>query len=344
MRVKLYRGTIFVVFLATGPLAVLAHGLFNAGSVFTGSLIAGSTVTLLLMGDWRSFSFDVCDALFALLVFCIALSVVAHGIGPDRKEFYLLVLSLAAYLAARTIPHSLLNRGFFLTAGAIVTAGAVATAIALATQWNHPHGKPFVFGYFSAAPAQFTFVLGFLVISLATFATTAKRALVISSVIALPAMIFAASMVRFAFVAIVAGLAVVAVATPRKERKFVAIIICAIIACVAAGTLARWNTAAIFLHYAGVVSTPPGTDALGPYTKSQRSLRRLLHGVVRMSINITRLRSGSICIRNLSVRSSKLVLAGAGSTASTKFPAQEQTFTTPSCRPRSTSDGSQALR
>ena len=265
-------GVVLAVLLSIGPIAVLAHGLLNAGSIFTGLLMIGATAALYLLGEWRSFSFGVCDAAFALLVFCIVLSFGVHGIGPDRKEFYLLILSLAAYPAARAIPGGLLSRGFILTTGAIVAAGTGATAVALAAQWTHPHGKPFVFGYFDAAPAQFTFVMGFLVIALACFATTAKRALIISSVIALPAVIFATSMVRFAFVAILAGLTVCALVAPRKERKFVVIIICVIVSCVAAGNLARSGTSAIFLYYAGVVSTPPGTDALGPYTKQPAEL------------------------------------------------------------------------
>jgi hypothetical protein len=269
---KVDRGAVLAVLLSAGPLAVLAHGILNAGSVFTGLLMVGSTAMLFLLGDWRRFTFGICDVAFVLLVLCIAMNVSVFGAGSDWKEFSLLIVSLMAYPAVRAIPSGLLTRDFIATTGTIVAVGAAATAAALVNQWYHPHGKPFVFGYFDAAATQFSFVLGLLVIALASFATTARRALAISAAIALPVAIFAASMVRFTLVATVVGLAISAFLAPRNERKFVAIVLSAFLVCVVAGTASRSSTTAILLRHAGVISTSIPTDAAGPFTKQPAEL------------------------------------------------------------------------
>src|SRR5262245_48976251 len=104
MLTKVDRGAVLAVLLSAGPLAVLAHGILNADYVFTGLLMVGATATLFLLGDWRRFTFNICDVAFGLLVLCIAMNVSAFGARADWKEFALLIVSLMAYPAARAIP------------------------------------------------------------------------------------------------------------------------------------------------------------------------------------------------------------------------------------------------
>ena len=65
MGTSLDRSALLGLVLCAGPLAVLAHGFFGAGSIVTGLLMALPIAALILTGKWRGFSPNICDALFA---------------------------------------------------------------------------------------------------------------------------------------------------------------------------------------------------------------------------------------------------------------------------------------
>ncbi|WP_225118036.1 O-antigen ligase family protein [Bradyrhizobium sp. BRP22] len=240
------RSTWLGLLLAAGPLAVLAHGAFDAGSLVTGLLLATPIAALLVLGDWRTFSPTSCDALFGIFVACIAISLAWNGIGAEPNEFCLLVLTLAAYPAARLNGgHFFPMRGLLILAGAIVAAGTLATIPALLTQWSD-HGKPMVFSQFDAAPAQFTTLLGFGLLVLANGNSSPRNALLASLLLTIPIAIFAASMVRYTILALLVTLAIGIILSPTSRRRLSATILAIVITATVAGTLARHEMTATF--------------------------------------------------------------------------------------------------
>jgi hypothetical protein len=153
--------------ISSGSLVVLVAGAAGTASnpIFTGTLLAGSTIGLFLFSRWREFEINGIDALFCAFVATALVSLAINGY-QTHKEAALFAISLAAYPACRLIPtgHSL--RPFVLITSAIVIAGTIATGFALLEQWNDPHGKPIVFGFFNHAATVFLSSLGFVIIAL----------------------------------------------------------------------------------------------------------------------------------------------------------------------------------
>lgn len=256
------QSVLFAILLSVGPLAVLAHGLAGTGPAITGLLMAVPIAGLLLLARWREFTPDLCDLLFVLFCFGIALSFAVNGVAAP-KEAVLLGLSLAAYPAARLGPrYGAISTGFVAVTGAVVAVGAIVTVIALAGQWNDHHGKPLVFGEYDAAPAQFTITLGFLVLALASTELTWRRTAWISILAGVPTAIFAASIVRYSFVVIVVALLVAIVAARPRQRKFLAVILCATIVSVAVGATVRSSTTLRFAKLAeAALSSQPAAPS-----------------------------------------------------------------------------------
>jgi hypothetical protein len=227
--------------VSTGSILVFAHGVFGLGSTFTGLYILCSMGSLFLFDRPSGFWIEPCDFVFGLLLTCIAISFAKNSESTNAKEIELLVLSLCAYPASRLITYSDRSNSTFIWVTAIVVyLGVFATIPALIEQWTNHHGKPYVFGEFDAAPLQFLSSLGFLVIAMVcSDRLTYRRALLISALISLPAAIFAASMVRFTFIAIGCGLTLAAVMGAPKDRKYVGAVALALCVAISVGLLAR---------------------------------------------------------------------------------------------------------
>lgn len=251
MNVSRLRPVLIGVMLSAGPIAVLAHGILGAGSVATGFLLALPIAFLIVLGDWRSLRLNVCDALYAVFVCCVAVSLLVVGYA-DRKEVVLLTLSVAAYPAGRLSGSDILSRGALSVVIPVLIAGTFATAIALVAQWSAPHGKPLVFGQFDAAPAQFTMLLATLILMAATSDRISLRQMMLfGAAAAVPAVIFAASMVRFVFVALVASLAVAVLLNPSTgNRKIILSVLFVGVLVIAIGLATRWQTTSAFLSHA----------------------------------------------------------------------------------------------
>jgi hypothetical protein len=248
---------------------VLAHGFFGAGSTFTAFFIAGSTIALLIAGRLKDRLVTACDLLFCALLVCIGISFATNGNTSSSKEIALLVISLAAYPAGRLIPEQCDFRLLVATTSVVVAIGSIVTAIALVEQWSDPHGKPMVFGEFGAAPAQFTIVLTFLSIAITCSKLSVRSTLVACGMIALPAAIFAASVVRFAFVAMIASLALAClIAQSWRQRVPIAGLIATIFLSATAGLIARSETTTKFLRHETAVIA--GSSAsITPVTSAQ---------------------------------------------------------------------------
>jgi O-Antigen ligase len=244
------QSVLFAILLSAGPIAVLAHGFAGTGSIITGLLMVVPTAALLVLARWREFRPDICDVLFVLFCCGIAVSFVVNGVTA-QKEAVLLGLSLAAYPAVRVSSRcGQVPQAFVVVTAAVVAAGVVVTLVALLGQWNDNHGKPLVFDEYDAAPAQFTISLGFLLLALACTELNWRRTAWISILSAVPTAIFAASIVRYSFVVIVVALFAAMMATRPNQRKFIAVIMCATIASVAVGAIARSSTTLKFARHA----------------------------------------------------------------------------------------------
>ena len=217
------------------------------------------------------------DYLFAAFSLFVAASFTINNLSATSKEVELFVLSLSAYPAFRALSQSDIKEvqwSFLWTTGIVVTIGSIVTAVALVQQWDDPHGKPMVFG-FDAAPTYFLASLGFLILASAADTSTARRVAIISALIFLPLALFAASMVRFVFIAIVAALLVAAFLTEPKRRKFVALIIFTVLISIAAGLAARLDKAKAFAVYVFEENVITGETARPPSCNMRVNLQTL---------------------------------------------------------------------
>ncbi|MFH1339793.1 MAG: O-antigen ligase family protein [Pseudomonadota bacterium] len=254
-RERLGFGVAFACLVAPHSVLVLFYGLTGSSgnSLVTGAFLAIATVAVGLLCFRRDIVLLPADYVFLALVLCFLLSSAFNGWTSNVKEYQLIVLSLAAYPAGRFISGAdiVAGRSAFIWATAIIVAlGTVVTAAALWQQWNDQHGKPYVFG-FDAAGIYFLGSLCFLVIALVTSGgLTSRRTAIVSSLIFLPTAVFAASLVRFTFIALAGSLCLAAVLSEARQRKHVVIIGFVLLAAIAAGLLARYSQVRLFAGYA----------------------------------------------------------------------------------------------
>lgn len=254
------------LYVSTGSILVFAHGFAGAGSLFTAAFMAGSTLALFLSSRRANFTIDLCDLLFGMFICCIAISFAVNEIRSDPKEIALLALSLVAYPSARFFAGSkAIAPSFVLCTAVVAIIGAVLTIPALPEQWSDSYGRPHpvVFGEFGAATLQFTLSLGFLMIALVCMKLTTRQAIAARILVVMLTMVFAASFVRFSFVAIGAALTFALLSSPAHGRRYAATMICLMIVGVIIGNVARIELAARFSSYVPA-AVPAQVVALTP--------------------------------------------------------------------------------
>jgi hypothetical protein len=250
------------LFVSTSPILVLVFGLTgnHGNSLVTGSFMAASTAALFLFGNRRSFTIEVCDIIFGIYVCCVATSFWING-SQDLKEVQLLVLSLAAYPACRLFAGDGVKPTFIIVTGIIVTAGSIVTATELVHQWDDIYGRPTILGLYAAA-VNFAISLGFVMIALACVKLSPRQVAVASLLIFPQAAIFAAAMVRFAFVAIIMSVAVAALTLPPKQRWPVVVILIVFVSAIMTGQLVRYKSAVLNAGYAvNAIKTITGSSS-----------------------------------------------------------------------------------
>ena len=159
--------------------------------------------------------------------------------------------SRATRLAGRSTAESLVEvrSAFERVTAIIVLLGALFTAEQLFDQWDGPPGKPLVFG-FNAAGTYFTAGLGFLILALVTVdRPRPARTLLIVALIFLPTAIFAAAMVRFAFLALAGSLLIAAILTEAGKRWHIAVVALALFLAAAVGLGARYSSTKVYAAY-----------------------------------------------------------------------------------------------
>src|SRR5882757_7501420 len=99
-------------------------------------------------------------------------------------------------------------QSFLIATASIVAFGCAVTIVPLLEQWKASYGKPhpLIFGEFGEGAVQFTLSLGYLTIALVSIESRLRQKVIICAALFVPAMILAASFVRFTFVAICAVL------------------------------------------------------------------------------------------------------------------------------------------
>lgn len=236
----------FAVQVSAGALLILLAGATGQPSnpALTAALLAGAPIVMIASGSRARLRMAASDALFALFLCAMMISIAVNGMPPLR-DAVLFALSLLAYPAGRFAPVGTPIRPFLIATAAIVVVGTMIVGWALVEQWNAPHGRPIVFGL---AHTQTVFLTSLGFILFAIICMDDVRRPVTAALVTAPALIiFAASQVRFTFVAIVGALSVGLLVSGR--RRTVLAVIGIVVTCVVVGLAARPHTSGIFLQY-----------------------------------------------------------------------------------------------
>jgi len=250
-------GSVLSILICYNAYLTFGFGLIgsNGNSVVTGLFLLTLPILLLLLGNPGGLRVQLADLFFAGLLITVLLSAVIN-VDDFRdgltSEYALLALTLAGYVACRPIDGESLVKirsAFERMTCFIVLLGAVSTAAHLYTQWDGPPGKPLVFG-FNAAGTYFTAGLGFLIIALVTDDRPRPgRTFLVSALIFLPTAIFAAAMVRFAFLALVGSLLVAAILTEAGKRWHIAAVALALFLAAVVGLGSRYSSTKVYAAY-----------------------------------------------------------------------------------------------
>lgn len=235
--------------LSAGSIFVLAHGFLGSGSATTAIVLATTVAVLILTGSWQRLSLGATDIAFAMFIASIAISFAAHGLKSDQKETTLLLLTLLAYPATRLTLSIKLSVVIGVLI-AVVSIGTIVTLIALIEQWSTRHGKPLVFGLFDSAPTQFAATFAALLLLLASQKLTLRQTALVAAGAAIPTFVFAASMVRFVLIAMLASLVAILLIGPREQRARTGAIMVAVLLAIVAGAAARSGTTAVYIGHA----------------------------------------------------------------------------------------------
>jgi hypothetical protein len=231
----------------------------SGNSLLTGAIMTIAPAAIGLLCFRRGIVLLPADYLFSALVLCILSSTAFNGWTGNAKEYELLVLSLVTYPACRLITRADMASGrspFIWVTGTVAALGSVATAVALWQQWDQEHGKPFVFG-FDVAGTYFLGSLCFLIIAVVTSGGLTLRR---TALVFLPTAIFAASQVRFTFLALAGSLCLAAILSEARQRKHIIIVAVVLLSAIAAGLLARYGHSRLFADYA--IQRSPGEIGL----------------------------------------------------------------------------------
>lgn len=235
--------------------AVLTLGFGFTGSpgnsIATGALLFTLPLLLFLLSFRGELHPRAADFFFAGYAGVALLSFLIDDHGPT-KEHLLLVVTLSGYVACRPLIASdipVARSAFERITAVIILIGAIETAAEIFRQWDGVPGKPMIFG-FNAAGTYFMTSLGFLVLALVTIdQPRPRRTAAVSALIFIPATIFAAAMVRHAFLALAGSMLVAIILTERGKRSHVVKVGLVIVLAIIAGQMARYNTSKIYAGY-----------------------------------------------------------------------------------------------
>jgi hypothetical protein len=237
--------------MASAEFILIFGAIGSTGNKYiTGALFSGTLLAVLLLGLRGLPKWTIGDAIFATILIGIVASFATNPWLTDIREFLLLLITLSAYLACRSISVEQLptiRATFKWIAGCIVFLGTILTGRALVEQWNNPHGHPFVFGFDSAA-TNFSYCLGFMVLAFVSDHLTKRQTLVLCASLVLPAAVFGASLVRFGPAAIVGALLIdIFLIRDQRQRKYIAAVAATVLISTGLGYAVRYQTSIIHL-------------------------------------------------------------------------------------------------
>ena len=205
------------------PILILIYGVFgvHGNAIVTASYLVLSICGMACFGTTKGMQIGTADIPFLAFLACIGISFAVNLTVASPKGIIQLMITLAAFPAARLLGRDyipLIRQACFSASALIVALGAVLTVPALVAIAGKI-GRPLVFGFENAATA-FSISLGLLVL---TFVTSdpvwrSPKGRLTVALISIASMIFAASMVRFTLLAILAGLAICFVLSVRDRR------------------------------------------------------------------------------------------------------------------------------
>ena len=321
-------GAVFAAFISSHAALVLLFGFAGSlgNAVVTGLFLSLTTAVIWFLTFRNDFAVSALDYLFVGLVAVILCSVLSNGLTAEPKEYVLLILTLSAYPACRFIRVGDLTRGrygFDFIQAVLVLIGTAATVAALVGQWDGFRSKPIILG-FDGAAIYFLQSLSYLVLSvLIARQLTAFRALLFFFLLIVPMAIFAASMVRFVFAALV-GTLVIAAYQGFWRRKNILIVVAAIVLGVSAGFASRsahvlrYSTYAVGGDQIDSTRTPqpenqvfrPQTDPTGAPTGTQATRSQTLAPSCSTDANVNL--QNSMAIRKVLLYDAAFMLPSAG--------------------------------
>jgi hypothetical protein len=240
----------------SGPsVFVLIYGSLglNGFGAFTASYLGLTVIMMMAFGSVGDFRFSALDAPLLVLIACAGVSFAKNPVHADLRELVLLVLTASAYFAGRSLAKEdlpVLRAASFWISAVIVCAGAILTVPYLVSESLHGAlGRPFVLGFDSATTA-FSFSLGICVIVLLSAGNNRPAWVRNASLamIAISTAVFAASMVRFSLLAIMACAALCALLSKRR-RRFALGLLGILVASTVLGLIARSANANLYLRY-----------------------------------------------------------------------------------------------
>jgi len=275
----------FPVQVSAGALMILlawATGL-PSNPVLTAALLAGTPIIMIASGRFADFRFAPADALFGLFLCAAMISIAINGMPPSR-DGALFALSLLTYPAGRLAPVGTPLRAFLIATAAIVGIGTAVVGWTLVEQWNDPHGRPVVLGLVHTQTVFLT-SLGFLLFAIICL-DDIRRPFTAAVATAPALIIFAASQVRFTFLAIAGALSVGWLVTRRRQPVLTVLGI--VIGCLVVGLAVRPHTSGVFLHY--IISSADAAERLrdppagecGEYDNSVAIRKTLLRHAAQM--------------------------------------------------------------
>lgn len=245
----------FALALSGPAVFVLIYGSLglNGFGAFTASYLGLTVIMMMVFGSFADFRFSALDVPLLVLIVCAGVSFAKNPVHADLRELVLLMLTASAYFAGRSLAKedlSILRAASFWISAAIVCTGAILTVPYLVSESLHGAlGRPFVLGFDSATTA-FSFSLGICVIVLLSSGNNRPAWIRNATVamIAISTAVFAASMVRFSLLAIMACTALCALVS-QPRRRFALVLLGILAASTVLGLITRSTNADLYLRY-----------------------------------------------------------------------------------------------
>lgn len=245
----------FALALSGPAVFVLIYGSLGLSGfgAFTASYLALTLLMMVLFGSIRDFRFSALDVPFLVLIVCAGVSFAKNPVHADLRDLVLLMLTASAYLAGRSLSKNdmsiLCTASFWISAAIVCTGGIVTIPYLISESLHGALGRPFVLGFDSATTA-FSSSLGLWVIVILSSGNNRPVWVRNGSLalIAISTAVFAASMVRFSLLAIMACAALCAVVSKRR-RRFALGLLGILIASTVVGLIARSTNADLYLRY-----------------------------------------------------------------------------------------------